>query len=97
MLNAVTIVVLILGGIGAGVALCRKKEVIRIADRVALGAVFVLLFLLGLDMGSRGDVISNISEVGLEAGMISLAAMLGSLAATSVVWVIWFRKREGEE
>ena len=97
MLNAVTIVVLILSGIGAGVALRPKKAVITIADRVALCAVFALLFLLGLDMGSRGDVISNISKVGLEAGMISLAAMLGSLAATSVVWVIWFRKGEGED
>jgi len=97
MLNAAAIVVLILGGIAAGVGLRGREKVIRAADRIALGAVFVLLFLLGLDLGSRPEVIRSIGKVGLEAGMISTAAMLGSLAATSVVWALWFRRGGHED
>ena len=92
MQNAAAIIVLIIGGIAAGLLVRRKLNVVRIVDRAALGAVFLLLFLLGLDVGSRHEVIRNISEVGLEAGMISTAAMVGSLALTWVVHVVWFRK-----
>ena len=97
MLNAAAIVVLILGGIAAGVGLRGREKVIRAADRIALGAVFVLLFLLGLDLGSRPEVIRSIGKVGLEAGMISTAAMLGSLALTWAVHLVWFRKVKRED
>jgi len=92
MQNAISIVVVIIGGILAGVLVRRRQRLVRGADVLALAAVFVLLFLLGLDMGSREDVIGNLGRVGLEAGMISAAAMVGSLLMTSVVWVVWFRK-----
>lgn len=90
--HAIAIVVLIVAGIVAGALLRRQPRVVRLADHIALAAVFVLLFLLGLDMGSREDVITDLGSVGLRAGLIALAAMVGSLAATSVVWVLFFRR-----
>ena len=97
MQHAVAIVVLIIAGIGSGVFLRRKENVVRLADRAALAAVFALLFLLGLDMGSREDVIGNLGRVGFEAALISLAAMIGSLVVTSLVWTLWYRKGERED
>ena len=42
-------------------------------------AIFLLLFLLGITVGANGDVMNNLDSIGLEALLITLAAIAGSV------------------
>lgn len=61
--------------------------------------IWVLLFLLGLDVGANEAIIKGLHTIGLEAIVITLAAVLGSALLAGVLWYWMNRNRleKGEE
>lgn len=56
--------------------------------------VWLLLFLLGVQVGGNPDIIHSLPTLGAEALLTGACATLGSCAAA---WVLWQRIRKEEE
>lgn len=60
--------------------------------------IWLLLFLLGIDVGGNESIMKGLHTLGIEALIITLAAVTGS---TLLAWGLWYllyiRKRDKEE
>lgn len=54
--------------------------------RVILTFIWLLLFLLGLEVGANEMIIRNFGKLGFEALILSVAGTLGSLIAARFLW-----------
>lgn len=65
--------------------LLRKKEFKNISKIITL-LIWFLLFILGLEVGANPQIISGITSIGIEALVITLAAVTGSAVAALLLW-----------
>lgn len=49
--------------------------------------IWLLLFLLGIDVGSNEAIIKGLHSIGLEAAIITMAAVIGSIL---FAWGLWY-------
>lgn len=75
---------LMFSGIFLGYIL-RNKELKHI-NKVITILIWVLLFLLGIDVGSNNEIISGLHTIGVEALIITVAAVLGSITGALLLW-----------
>lgn len=73
-----------LAGIIVGFLLRKKK--IRFFQGLIITLIWLLLFLLGLEIGSNEDVVSQFGKLGFEAFLIATAGTLGSIIAAKILW-----------
>lgn len=66
--------------------LLRNKRLTWI-QKVITFLIWVLLFLLGMDVGGNETIIRGLHTLGLEAVVITLAAVAGS---TLCAWGLWY-------
>ncbi|MFO7862845.1 MAG: LysO family transporter [Salinivirgaceae bacterium] len=85
----IKVLVIMTLGMGAGLLLRRRKRVLKMVDKAMLLAVFVLLFLMGVAIGSDAQIMSNLHNVGLAAVIVSVAAIAGSVLLAWVVFRMW--------
>ena len=83
---------MVLGGILG--YLFRKKEFRNISKIITL-FIWLLLFILGLEVGANPEILSGLTNIGVEALMITLAAVLGSAMAALLLWKHINKKRKG--
>lgn len=81
----ITIILFIAAGIFAGYRL-RNKET-GIVSRIVTGFIWLLLFLLGMEVGSNEKLIKGIYVFGLEALILTIAGVIGSILAS---WGLWY-------
>ncbi|GFM37428.1 LysO family transporter [Desulfovibrio psychrotolerans] len=75
----------IVAGIPLGYALRRREKVIYTVDKLTMWAIYGLLFLLGVSLGSDAELIRQLGTIGAQAFAISLSCLAGSVAA---VWLL---------
>ena len=63
----------------------RKKELGNIPKIITL-LIWLLLFLLGAEVGSNSDIVAGLPTIGKEALIITTAAVLGSAAMALLLW-----------
>ena len=89
-----TIIGIMLTGMLLGFLL-RKRELSGI-HKVITVLIWLLLFLLGIDVGGNQEIINGLHTIGMEAIAITLAAVAGSVTAARTLWyVLYKRKKEG--
>jgi uncharacterized membrane protein YbjE (DUF340 family) len=71
-------------GIVAGYLLRSRK--IRFQNGFILTLIWVLLFLLGLEVGMNDNVVRKFASLGFEAAVIAIAATFGSIVAAKLLW-----------
>ena len=71
-------------GIVAGYLFRSRK--IRFQNGLILTLIWVLLFLLGLEVGMNDNVVNKFASLGLEAAVIAVATTLGSVVAAKLLW-----------
>ncbi|MDE5970353.1 MAG: LysO family transporter [Muribaculaceae bacterium] len=82
-------------GIGVGFLLRRFK--LGWLPRITMCLILLLLFLLGLDVGSDEHIIKSIPTLGAEALLISLLSILFSCIAAWILWRICGKPRPNSE
>lgn len=78
------IVLIMLCGIGTGYLLRNKK--ISFLGRIITALIWVLLFLLGIEVGSNPRIIGGIQTLGLEAVVLTFGGSAGSVL---FAWALW--------
>ena len=74
-----------IAGIVIGRLVRPHQPVIRLADRLTMGWVYALLFVLGLSVGTNREVLANFGPLGLQAGVLTVGAIVGSVAAVQLL------------
>jgi uncharacterized membrane protein YbjE (DUF340 family) len=97
MEGALPLVLSLAAGMAVGFILRRRPRVIAGADRLSMWAVFALLFLLGLTTGLDEEIVGNLPKLGIQALVLTIGAVGGSLALGWVLYVWLFRGAEHEE
>ncbi len=75
-----------LAGILTGLFLNNYPAIVKINEKLLSLAIYALLLLLGIAVGSSEKIISNIYNLGFQAIIITLGAITGSVL---VCWMIY--------
>ncbi len=81
-------------GIAIGFFISKKENLIKINDKLVTWAIYLLLFILGIDVGTNKDIINNIHTIGLQAIIITMGALLGSLICAYIVYKLFFKDKQ---
>lgn len=88
-------VVLMLGsGALLGFVLRNKRRVSWATERLTTWTVWLLLFMMGISVGSNHTLLSNLLNIGINAIVISVASIAGSIAAGWVLYRYLFQKSD---
>ena len=86
---------LLLAGLLAGWLIRARQDWIRLSDRFMTAFVYLMLFLLGLGVGTNPEIMRNIRSLGLQAIGITVFGLLGSIAAGLLCARLLSRHHEG--
>ncbi|NLI72039.1 MAG: lysine exporter LysO family protein [Bacteroidales bacterium] len=78
------VLALMILGIGVGY-LFRKRNLSFISKLITV-LIWILLFVLGLEVGSNPQIVSNLGKLGLDALVITVGALLGSIILAALLW-----------
>ena len=78
------IVMIMLCGMGTGYLLRNKK--MSFIGRIITALIWVLLFLLGIDVGSNPRIVNGLQTLGLEAIILTIG---GSAGSALFAWALW--------
>lgn len=90
----ITVLVIMTVGIFIGWIFHNKKKFLKIIDKLTNWAIYLLLFLLGLSVGTNDKILKNLDQIGFQAILITLFAVLGSVLVSWVTYIIFFKKDE---
>ncbi len=76
--------------------LLRSKRLSWIHKIITL-LIWILLFLLGIDVGGNESIIKGLYTLGLEAVVITVAAVIGSTLCAWGLWYLLYRWNRGKE
>lgn len=82
----------IIAGIAAGFFLKDKEKVLLGFEKISSITIYVLLFLMGLAVGTNTTVLKSFPKVGGIALVLTFGALAGSVAFTFIIDRIFFRK-----
>ena len=78
------IVMIMLCGMGTGYLLRNKK--MSFIGRIITALIWVLLFLLGIEVGSNPRIVNGLQTLGLEAIILTIGGSAGSALFS---WALW--------
>ena len=84
------VIACMISGIAFGYLIRRHK--LRFIHRLILTLIWLLLFLLGLEVGANETVIRQFGKLGFEAFMLAFAGTLGSVIFAWFLWLIVSKK-----
>ena len=90
-----TIFLAIVSGMAVGY-IARNIPATRYTGKIIGVLIALLLFSLGLSVGTNEHVIANFRFIGLDAFVIAAAATLGSVLCAAWVYRKFFRKKDKE-
>ena len=91
------ILILLLGGIILGRLLNERRLVIKTFDKLTTWSIYLLLFLLGVSIGTNKEIISNLPTLGVTALTIAGFSLAGSILLSVVTYRVFFRKKNNIE
>lgn len=86
-----TVVGLMLLGVLTGFLLRNRN--MKWVSSVVMLLIWVLLFLLGTEVGGNAQLIRSLPTIGLEASLITVFALAGSLLGAKALWN-WINKQK---
>lgn len=90
-----TIIGLMLTGMLLGFLL--RKHKLSGIHKIITVLIWLLLFLLGIDVGGNQEIINGLHTIGMEALIITLAAVLGSVTAAWGLWYVLYKRNKEEQ
>ncbi len=72
--------------IGIAVGYISRRQSIPWINRIITALIWLLLFLLGIEVGHNEQIIRSLPTLGLEAFLIAVVCVFGSCLAA---WMLW--------
>lgn len=89
---------IVIGMMFAGIAIgyLSRKRTLPWINRAITALIWLLLFLLGLEVGHNEQIIRSLPTLGLEALGISIVCVMGSCIAAWILWKQVNRRKGGK-
>lgn len=81
-------------GIALGYLLQKRIQIIKFVDPSINIAIYALLFLLGVSVGTNQTIVSNLDTLGVKALLLMAGGVIGSVVLAYFVYKIFFRANE---
>ena len=65
----------------------------RLLNRLLMLSIYLLLFLMGVSIGTNEQLVKNLSALGLQALVLTLGAVAGSLIAAKILFYLWKKRK----
>jgi uncharacterized membrane protein YbjE (DUF340 family) len=88
-----TVLLLMTTGILIGWFLHKKEKLLKISSELTNWAIYILLFLLGLSVGTNEKILSNFDQIGYLSILITVFAVTGSILVSWLTYILFFKKR----
>lgn len=88
-----TVVLIMTVGIALGYFIRSRKRIAKLADKLTMWAIYLLLFLLGVAIGANGLIMKSLPSLGLTALVITIGSVLGSVLVAWGVYRLFFRAK----
>ncbi|MCB8994302.1 MAG: LysO family transporter [Bacteroidales bacterium] len=89
----IILILLCLGTI-AGFIFSKVKGFNRLSEKAGSWSVYLLLFSMGLSVGTKPEIMRNLSDIGFSAFLLSIFAIAGSVLLSFLLYHYVFRKNE---
>lgn len=89
-----TIIGLMLAGMLSGYFL-RKQDLGKIHKAIT-ALIWLLLFLLGIEVGGNEQLVKGLHTIGFEALILTIGGTLGSAIAAWILWKALYGQKGGE-
>ncbi len=92
-----SILLFLVAGMIVGHFLRTKTAVLAVADKATIWSVCLLVFLLGVSVGANQTVVRALGGLGLQALVLSVGGIAGSVLASCVVSRAFFESTPHEK
>ncbi len=92
-----SILFFLVAGMILGHFLRTKTAVLAVADKAMIWSVCLLVFLLGVSVGASQTVVRALGGLGLQALVLSVGGIAGSVLASCVVSRVFFESMPHEK
>ena len=89
-----TVLALMATGVALGFLLKNKVKIIKLVDPAISIAIYILLFLLGVSVGKNETIINNLDTLGVQALILTVGGVGGSVVLSYFVYKIFFKTNE---
>ncbi len=86
-----TVLIALAAGFIVGFVLRHRSEAKALFTHLSDWSIYILLFFMGISVGTNEDIISNIGTIGLQVVIITAGALAGSIGLSYFVYRIFFR------
>ncbi|MGE0078337.1 MAG: LysO family transporter [Bacteroidales bacterium] len=87
-----TVVLIMISGIIAGYLVKSREHLVKLNDRLTTWAIYALLFLMGIGIGANKTIMSSLHTLGLNALIISVGGIAGSILLAWITYKYLFKK-----
>lgn len=86
------ILMLMSAGILIGFFLRGRQRIVFVIEKATGFAIYILLFLLGISVGTNDRVLSNFGMIGFNAIIIALSSVAGSILFSFILYKVIFNR-----
>lgn len=79
--------------LGVGVGYLFRNNNLKWISKLIMALIWLLLFILGVEVGENEEIMKGLHTIGIEALIITVAAVLGSIIGAKLLWN-WIKKNE---
>ena len=94
--DIIIVLAIMILGMGIGLFVGNRPRIIKIVGILTSFSIFLLLFLLGIGVGTNDKIISNLHTIGIQALVLTLGAILGSLVCAWATYKFFFQTKKSE-
>ena len=89
-----TVIIIMTTGILIGYLLRNQQWIKKALGVLITWAIYLLLFILGISVGTNDTIINNLGSLGLNALLLTIGAVAGSVIVSWFTYNLFFRKDE---
>jgi uncharacterized membrane protein YbjE (DUF340 family) len=92
----ITVVLVMAAGIILGYFVRHKTTLIKFNDKLIMWAIYLLLFVLGVSIGTNDTIMRSLPILGLKALAITIGGVFGSIILAWVTYIKFFKNKESK-
>ncbi len=89
--DLITVVSIMAGGMLLGFLLRAKQRIVSGNEKLITYAIYLLLFMMGVSIGSNEQIMNSLSTLGIVALIVSTGAIIGSILTGFLVFKLFFK------
>lgn len=91
------VIIFLITGMLMGFILRRNARLISLADKLTTITIYLFLSVLGVSVGINEEIVQNLAQLGLQALILAVSGILGSVLLAYFVFIYFFKASNNEK